>query len=82
MSDSQKFPVAAHALAYLAHKGAFSAAEAVSSAALAATGNFWLSDMLTKGRRARPFMEATAPLNGVEKGCTPPAALDEGPHGS
>ena len=37
MSDSQKFPVAAHALAYMAHKGAFSAAEAVSSAALAAS---------------------------------------------
>ena len=37
MSDSQKFPVAAHALAYLAHKGAFSAADAVSSAALAAS---------------------------------------------
>jgi DNA-binding IscR family transcriptional regulator len=37
MSDSQKFPVAAHALAYLAHKGAFSAANAVSSAVLAAS---------------------------------------------
>jgi DNA-binding IscR family transcriptional regulator len=37
MSDSQKFPVAAHALAYLAHKGAFSAADAVSSTALAAS---------------------------------------------
>ena len=37
MSDSQKFPVAAHALAYMAHKGAFSAADAVSSAALAAS---------------------------------------------
>ena len=35
MSDSQKFPVAAHALAYLAHKGAFSIDKAVSSAALA-----------------------------------------------
>lgn len=37
MSDSQRFPVAAHALAYLAHKGAFSADAAVSSAALAAS---------------------------------------------
>ena len=37
MSDSQKFPVAAHALAYLAHKGAFSAGMAVSSTALAAS---------------------------------------------
>ena len=37
MSDSQKFPVAAHALAYLAHKEAFSASAAVSSAALAAS---------------------------------------------
>jgi DNA-binding IscR family transcriptional regulator len=35
MSDSQRFPVAAHALAYLAHKGAFSSADAVSSAELA-----------------------------------------------
>ncbi|HVY33567.1 MAG TPA: Rrf2 family transcriptional regulator [Caulobacteraceae bacterium] len=35
MSDSQRFPVAAHALAYLAHKGAFSAQAAVSSAELA-----------------------------------------------
>ena len=37
MCDSQKFPVAAHALAYLAHKGADSAAGAVSSAELAAS---------------------------------------------
>ena len=37
MSDSQKFPVAAHALAYLAHKGAFTAKDAVSSAELAAS---------------------------------------------
>ncbi len=37
MSDSQKFPVAAHALAYLAHKEAFSSSAAVSSAALAAS---------------------------------------------
>jgi DNA-binding IscR family transcriptional regulator len=37
MSDSQKFPVAAHALAYLAHKGAFAAADAISSAELAAS---------------------------------------------
>jgi len=37
MSDSQKFPVAAHALAYLAHKGAFAPEQAVSSAALAAS---------------------------------------------
>ena len=37
MSDSQKFPVAAHALAYLAHKQATSAATAVSSAELAAS---------------------------------------------
>jgi len=37
MSDSQKFPVAAHALAYLAHKGAFSPRDAVSSTALAAS---------------------------------------------
>ena len=35
MSDSQRFPVAAHALAYLAHKGATSAEAAVSSAELA-----------------------------------------------
>jgi len=37
MSDSQKFPVAAHALAYLAHKDAFAAAGAISSAELAAS---------------------------------------------
>lgn len=37
MSDSQRFPVAAHALAYLAHKGAFTADQAVSSAVLAAS---------------------------------------------
>jgi DNA-binding IscR family transcriptional regulator len=37
MSDSQRFPVAAHALAYLAHKGAFSADAAVASAELAAS---------------------------------------------
>jgi DNA-binding IscR family transcriptional regulator len=37
MSDSQKFPVAAHALAYLAHKEAFSADRAVASAELAAS---------------------------------------------
>jgi DNA-binding IscR family transcriptional regulator len=37
MSDSQRFPVAAHVLAYLAHKGAFSASAAVPSAALAAS---------------------------------------------
>jgi len=37
MSDSQQFPVAAHALAYLAHKGADAAERAVSSAVLAAS---------------------------------------------
>lgn len=37
MSDSQRFPVAAHALAYLAHSGAFEASRAVSSASLAAS---------------------------------------------
>ena len=37
MSDSQRFPVAAHALAYLAHKGAFSPADAAASAVLAAS---------------------------------------------
>ncbi len=37
MSDSQRFPVAVHALAYLAHAGAFAADAAVSSAALAAS---------------------------------------------
>lgn len=37
MSESQRFPVAAHALAYLAHKGAFGPAEAVPSAVLAAS---------------------------------------------
>ena len=37
MSDSQKFPVAAHALAYLAHKGATAPEQAVSSAELAAS---------------------------------------------
>lgn len=37
MSDSQKFPVAAHALAYLAHKGAVCGSKAVSSAELAAS---------------------------------------------
>lgn len=37
MSDSQRFPVAAHALAYLAHKGALTAEAAVSSAELAAS---------------------------------------------
>jgi DNA-binding IscR family transcriptional regulator len=37
MSDSQRFPVAAHALAYLAHAHAFGPQAAVSSAALAAS---------------------------------------------
>ena len=37
MSDSQKFPVAAHALAYLAHKGAYEAKDAVASAILASS---------------------------------------------
>ncbi|HEY0927436.1 Rrf2 family transcriptional regulator [Brevundimonas sp.] len=37
MSDSQRFPVAAHSLAYLAHKGAYSPAEAAPSAVLAAS---------------------------------------------
>jgi DNA-binding IscR family transcriptional regulator len=37
MSDSQRFPVAAHALAFLAHSGAFGPEQAVSSAALAAS---------------------------------------------
>jgi DNA-binding IscR family transcriptional regulator len=37
MSDSQRFPVAAHALAYLAHKGADAPERAVSSAQLAAS---------------------------------------------
>lgn len=37
MSDSQRFPVAAHALAYLAHAKAFGPEAAVSSAALAAS---------------------------------------------
>lgn len=37
MSDSQRFPVAAHALAYLAHKGAYGAGQAVPSAILAAS---------------------------------------------
>ena len=35
MSDSQQFPVAAHVLAYLAHRGADSAERAVSSVVLA-----------------------------------------------
>jgi DNA-binding IscR family transcriptional regulator len=37
MSDSQRFPVAAHTLAYLAHKEANGAERAVSSAELAAS---------------------------------------------
>jgi len=37
MSDSQKFPVAAHCLAYLAHKEAFSRDQAISSSVLAAS---------------------------------------------
>ncbi len=37
MSDSQRFPVAAHALAYLAHKDAFDASRAAPSAVLAAS---------------------------------------------
>jgi DNA-binding IscR family transcriptional regulator len=37
MSDSQRFPVAAHALAYLAHMDASAAEQAVSSAELAAS---------------------------------------------
>ena len=37
MSDSQRFPVAAHALAYLAHKGGCDASCAVPSAVLAAS---------------------------------------------
>ncbi len=37
MSESQRFPVAAHALAYLAHKEAYGPGTAVSSASLAAS---------------------------------------------
>ncbi len=37
MSDSQRFPVAAHALAYLAHAQAYGPERAVSSGALAAS---------------------------------------------
>ena len=37
MSYSQRFPVAAHTLAYLAHKGAYSREKAVSSSVLAAS---------------------------------------------
>lgn len=37
MSDSQRFPVAAHALAYLAHKEAYAPAQALASAVLAAS---------------------------------------------
>lgn len=37
MSDSQRFPVAAHTLAYLAHKGAFDATAAAPSSVLAAS---------------------------------------------
>ena len=37
MSDNQKFPVAVHALVYLAHKGAVNAGSAVNSAQLAAS---------------------------------------------
>ena len=37
MSDSQRFPVAAHTLAYLAHKGATAPERAVASAELAAS---------------------------------------------
>ena len=37
MSDSQRFPVAAHALAYMAHAGARAPCSAVSSAELAAS---------------------------------------------
>ncbi|HEX8471148.1 MAG TPA: Rrf2 family transcriptional regulator [Brevundimonas sp.] len=37
MSDSQRFPVAAHTLAYLAHRDAFDAARAMPSAILAAS---------------------------------------------
>lgn len=37
MSDSQRFPVAAHALAYMAHKGAFGPAQAAPSGLLAAS---------------------------------------------
>jgi DNA-binding IscR family transcriptional regulator len=37
MSDSQRFPVAAHALAYLAHKKAYGPEGALSSAELAAS---------------------------------------------
>lgn len=37
MSDSQRFPVAAHVLAYLAHRDAYAAAQALPSAVLAAS---------------------------------------------
>jgi len=37
MSDSQRFPVAAHTLAYLAHRNAYSREQAVSSSVLAAS---------------------------------------------
>ncbi|EGF92044.1 transcriptional regulator family protein [Asticcacaulis biprosthecium C19] len=37
MSDSQRFPVAAHTLAYLAHRNAYSREAAVSSSVLAAS---------------------------------------------
>lgn len=37
MSDSQRFPVAAHTLAYLAHRNAYSREQAVSSSVLASS---------------------------------------------
>tara|TARA_R110000787_G_scaffold1820_1_gene7740 strand:- start:1985 stop:2455 length:471 start_codon:yes stop_codon:yes gene_type:complete len=37
MSDSQRFPVAAHVLAYLAHKDAFAPGQAIASAVLASS---------------------------------------------
>ena len=37
MSDSQRFPVAAHTLAYLAYAGALSPADAASSSVIAAS---------------------------------------------
>jgi DNA-binding IscR family transcriptional regulator len=37
MSDSQRFPVACHALAYLAHKNAYGPKDAIASAGLAAS---------------------------------------------
>lgn len=74
MSDSQRFPVAAHALAYLAHRRAFSAGEAVSSAEIAAS----MPTNPVVVRRVTAML-ARSGLIGTRAGATGGAWLKEAP---